>query len=162
MSEVDQRAPRRREADPGWLQAAYLTLSEAGYRAGGARSAVIDELAAQDGCVTAEELAGRLMAKDRRVSTASVYRALAVLTELGLLHKVSLGEGRTRFELVSAGGEHHHHLVCDRCGRTVTFEDDDLEGAIRKLSERMPYEIDAHEVTLHGTCSACSAGGVSA
>ena len=149
---ADRGAPESRAA---WAEHARATLAERGYRAGGARTAVIELLAAEGGCIEAEQVDGRLRELGRKVGTASVYRALALLTELGLLHKVALPDSPVRFELVLAGGEHHHHIVCEQCGRTVAFTDQALEEAVHSISDRTSFRVAAHDVTLHGTCDAC-------
>ena len=46
------------------------------------------------------------------------------------MQRVEVGDGGARFEAVVPGGEHHHHAVCERCGRLTPFEDEDLERAI--------------------------------
>lgn len=138
-----------------WQRAALRRLTAEGYRAGGARTAVIEVLAAEGGCLDAEEVGERLGATGRKIGTASVYRALNLLSELGLLHPLSLPGTPTRFELVLSDGEHHHHIVCERCGRTEPFSDDRLESAIDAISDRTSFEVLAHDITLHGTCAAC-------
>ena len=52
---------------------------------------------------------------------------------------------------------HHHHLVCDGCGRLEPFEDDALERAIHGLADRVSFDISDHDVTLHGSCENCRA-----
>lgn len=146
---------RSSEADPAWAERALAELSATGHRAGGARTAVIKLLAAEGGCLEAEDVAERLRAEGRRVGTASVYRALNLLSDLGLLQKVALAGSPTRFELVRDGGEHHHHIVCDSCGRTVPFSDRRLESAVAELSARSSFQVLAHEITLHGECEGC-------
>ena len=141
--------------EEGWAEQALAELAAAGYRAGGARRAVIELLAEEGGCLEAEDVATKLKGRGRSVGTASVYRALSLLSELGLLHKVAVAGAPVRFELVRPGGEHHHHIVCDECGKTVAFSDEPLEAAIRRLSARTSFEVLAHEITLHGTCAAC-------
>lgn len=143
---------------PEWAEIASERLATAGFRAGGARTAVVKLLGEQGGCLGAEDVAEKLRASGESVGTASVYRALALLVDLGLLHKVALADSPARFELVLPGGEHHHHLVCDRCGRTVAFADEQLEQAVESISERTPFRVEAHDVTLHGVCPACLAG----
>jgi Fur family ferric uptake transcriptional regulator len=69
---------------------------------------------------------------------------------------VAVGEGQTRFERVNPSGHHHHHLVCDQCGRLVAFDDPGLERAIDKLSDRLGVRVVSHEVLLRGDCGACS------
>jgi Fur family ferric uptake transcriptional regulator len=139
-----------------WIASAFAVLGEAGYRAGGARSAVVEAIGREGGCLSADEVSARLRGEGKRVGTASVYRALSVLSELGALHGVSMPGAPLRYELVLPGGHHHHHVVCDSCGDTASFQDPDLEAAIERLSTRVAYHVDAHDVTLRGTCPACS------
>lgn len=146
-------------SDQPWIEQALSELAAHGYRAGGARTAVIELLGEKGGCLDADDVAQQLRDRGRRVGTASVYRALNVLSELGLVHRVAVTDGPTRFELVHPGGEHHHHIVCDSCGKTVAFEDDELEEAIDRVSERTSFVVEAHDVTLHGTCGDCRATG---
>jgi Fur family ferric uptake transcriptional regulator len=148
--------PAARSATP-WTDHAFAVLGEHGHRAGGARTAVIDALGRRGGCLDADELVGALRDDGRRVGLASVYRALGLLADLGLLQRVALAGGSARYELVGPGGEHHHHLVCDDCGATTPFEDDGLERAIGRVSSRTAYAVQAHDVTLHGTCPDCQA-----
>ncbi len=105
----------------------------------------------------AESVAARLREQGKSVGTASVYRALSLLADLGLLHKTALPDSPTRFELVLPGGEHHHHIVCENCGRTEPFSDPDLERAVTSISDRVEFEIASHDITLYGTCAGCRA-----
>src|SRR5262245_38372930 len=110
-----------------WERSARTKLSAAGHRAGGAREAVVALLARQDCCLSAQEISERLRESGTNVGTASIYRALDLLRELGLVQRVEFEAGGARFEPIVPGGEHHHHAVCDRCGRVTVFEDDRLE-----------------------------------
>ena len=138
-----------------WADHANEQLAARGHRAGGARASVIEALASGEGCCTAAELADALRSGGGRVATASVYRALATLQEAGVLRSSDLGGGERRFELVHPDGDHHHHLVCRRCGRMVPFSDDALERAIHAVEEQLGARVEAHEVTLHGLCREC-------
>jgi Fur family ferric uptake transcriptional regulator len=140
---------------PTWTDHAFAVLAEHGHRAGGARTTVVEMLGRRGGCVDAEELVGALRRGRKRIGVASVYRALALLSELGLLQRVPVAGGSARYELAGPGGDHHHHVVCDDCGATAPFEDEALERAIGKLVRRTPYAVQAHDVTLHGTCPDC-------
>ena len=138
-----------------WADHALASLSERGHRAGGARTAVIEALDRHGGCVDAEQLVATLRGEGSRVGVASVYRALALLAGAGVLQRVPVAGGSARYELVHPGGAHHHHLVCDDCGATTPFEDAALERAIGGVSRRTAYAVQAHDVTLHGTCPDC-------
>jgi len=146
-------------AGDAWIDHALSVLAEHGHRSGGARSAVVEHLGREGGCLTAEEVATGLRQEGRQAGSASVYRALNLLSDLGLLHRAALGDAPIRYDLVDPGTEHHHHLVCERCGRTVMFADANLEAAIDAVSERVGYVVDSHDVTLRGPCGDCAARG---
>ncbi len=139
-----------------WAERARRELAARGHRSGEARRAVIDALAEHDGCCTAAELTGRMRAAGSGVGTASVYRALGALQEAELLRALDLGEGERRYELVHADGGHHHHVVCDVCGDTTPFHDEALEHSISELARRLEWQVQAHDVVLHGTCARCA------
>jgi len=141
-----------------WTEDARRAFEGAGHRAGSARMAVVDLLARQDCCLTAREIADRLEAEGRGVGIASVYRALDLLGELRLVSRLDAGEGVARFEPARASGEHHHHLVCDSCGRVSPFADVALEEAIEQIAGRLDYAVDGHDVVLRGSCPACRPG----
>ena len=137
-----------------WSTYALERLSDAGYRRGGARRAVIDLLDSQSCALSALDIEEELRSADgRRVGRASIYRVLDELVTLGLLTRVEVGDGVARYEPHHA--EHHHHLVCDGCGRLTPFQDDALERAIRGLAERVAFDVSDHDVTLHGACEHC-------
>jgi Fur family ferric uptake transcriptional regulator len=67
-----------------------------------------------------------------------------------------VGHKLARFEAMRPEG-HHHHLVCDRCGRVIPFEDHGLERSIARLTRGMAFDVEGHEVVLHGACADCTA-----
>ena len=140
-----------------WGEATIASLRSKGHRNGGARRAVIELLARQQCCLTAQEIFDNLRARDRRVGIASVYRALDLLDGLGLVQKVDTGAAATKYEAMIPGGDHHHHAVCERCGRMTAFEDKRLEEAIERLASRLRHEVSGHEVTIRGACPRCTA-----
>lgn len=138
-----------------WADHALSTLQTAGLRRGGARRAVIGHLAGQPCAVTAQEIEESLHDVGRDVGRASVYRVLDLLVQHRLVQRLEMGEGMARYEVVRLDGEHHHHLVCGRCGRFVPFHDADLERAIESLGTRLGFAVEDHEVVLHGACDRC-------
>jgi Fur family transcriptional regulator, ferric uptake regulator len=143
-------------ASTDWAENATQALSDAGHRAGGARAAVIEAMAGQSCCLSAQELAERLSKSGSGVGLASVYRALEVLHGLALVQRVDLGDGEVRFEPILPGGEHHHHAVCDSCGKVTAFEDERLEKDLDRLAARLGHSIKAHELVIHGSCGKCA------
>jgi Fur family ferric uptake transcriptional regulator len=139
-----------------WAQRARRGLELGGHRAGGARGAVVDHLSRQNCCLSAQEIADQLRAEGKGVGIASVYRAIDLLHGMGLVQRVDVGEGGVRYEPVIPGGEHHHHVVCDSCGKVVAFEDAPLERAIDRLGHRLGHAVSGHEVVIRGTCPRCA------
>ncbi|MEQ8833986.1 MAG: Fur family transcriptional regulator [Miltoncostaeaceae bacterium] len=140
-----------------WATHASGSVKRAGHRAGGARQAVIDSLAAQDCCRSAQEIFDQLRADGRRVGIASVYRVLDLLVSLGLVQRLDLGGGISRFEPALPGGEHHHHIVCVGCGEVHPFEDPMLERAIEGAAGASDFTVEGHDVVLRGRCPDCRA-----
>src|SRR5436190_24260260 len=100
-----------------WSRRTLEALHGGGYRNGLARRAVVELLGRQDCCLTAQEIFDQLREEGRRVGIASVYRVLEQLSKDGFVQRIDIGAGTTRFEPLHADGEHHHHLVCDDCGK---------------------------------------------
>lgn len=140
-----------------WTDHALTTLEREGYRTGSARRTVVELLGRQRCCLSAKEITQALRDEGREVGLASVYRALEVLDELRLVQRLDAGEGVVRYEPAHAGGDHHHHIVCDTCGVVDTFADEDVERAIHALADRSSWNVDAHDVVLRGRCPSCSA-----
>jgi Fur family ferric uptake transcriptional regulator len=138
-----------------WTEAALTRLRESSGRSGGARRAVVELLGRQGCCLSAQEVHDRLRATGPRVGIASVYRTLEGLDGLDLVQRVDLGDGVARFEPAHAGGDHHHHLVCDDCGKVEPFEDPTLEAAIERVADGRGYAVAAHDVVLRGACQDC-------
>jgi len=141
-----------------WRQHAVEELRRAGHRSGGARSAVVDLMAGQHCCLTAQDIFDRLREDGTVVGIASVYRALELLSRMGLVRRVDLAEA-AYYEPAHPGGEHHHHVVCDRCGKVAQFEDEALESAIERLAGRLKYSVAEHDVVLRGACPDCRRRG---
>jgi len=132
-----------------WAALAGERLAAAGYRRGAARRAVIGLLDGQRCALSAEEIGAALERQDRAVSRASVYRILDELEQAELLLRIEVGQGVVRYEPVRRGSGHHHHMVCDHCGRLYPFADE------RRVSANVSLEVAEHEVILRGACRRC-------
>ena len=117
-----------------WEERALEALQRAGYRRGGARTAVIEALAGHDCAVTALDLEEELRESEVEVGRASVYRALEQLEQLGLVQRIEVCRGTAGFERVDPTGHHHHHAICRDCGRMVPFEDPQPGAGLRARS----------------------------
>jgi Fe2+ or Zn2+ uptake regulation protein len=138
-----------------WEEHARSELSRTGHRAGGARAEVLDLLADQRCLMNAQEIHDALRGDDRTVGLASVYRALDALAQLGLVHRIDVS-GTACFEPADPSGDHHHHAICDQCGKRDAFEDPELERLIDDVAARLGYDVGAHDIVLRGSCPDCA------
>ncbi len=100
------------------------------------------------------------------MSLTTVYRNLSLLIQAGIIRRTSVndesGIGGTRYEHIW-DHEHHDHLVCSRCGRTIEFSYPAIEVLQEAVAKEHGFTLESHHLELTGTCSACrskdSAGG---
>jgi Fur family ferric uptake transcriptional regulator len=138
-----------------WSEHVHAVLSQAGLNRGGARERVIDLLDCESCALSAVEIEDKLRADGPPVGRATIYRVLELLVEHGLVERVEVGQGQARFETADPSGTHHHHLICNQCGKLIAFDDPNLERAIDKLSERLGVTVEHHDVLLRGACKRC-------
>ncbi len=96
----------------------------------------------------------RLRDKGEQVGTATVYRTLDVLLESGLIRAHDFGEGFKRYEAMPAQA-HHEHLICERCGRVVEFQNERLERMLPIIADEHGFQHDRHRVEIYGICREC-------
>ena len=87
---------------------------------------------------------------------ATIYRAMHLLEDLGMVKRFDFGDGTARFELVSEGDDgHHHHLVCTRCAEVVEIG----ECFPRKIETRIAaangFTSVTHKLEFFGICPEC-------
>ncbi|MBW3669162.1 MAG: transcriptional repressor [Actinobacteria bacterium] len=92
---------------------------------------------------------------------SSAYRNLAVLEQAGVVRRVLATDEFARFELAEDLTEHHHHLVCTRCGSVLDFTmssalEEALERTARTVRARTGFTVQAHRLDLTGVCADCA------
>ena len=95
-----------------------------------------------------EELYFRASKLDPRISIATVYRAVKLFEESGILEKVEFGDGRARYE--DADRDHHDHLIDMQTGEVIEFIDPDIEALQEKIAARLGYKLKDHRLELYG------------
>ncbi len=138
-----------------WSEHVEDVLALAGLKHGGARQRVIDLLAHEQCALSAVEIEDALRGMGKPTARASIYRVLDLLVDHGLVERITVGQGLSRFERTLPDGEHHHHLVCQHCGRLMAFDDPELEDAIDTLPQRIGLRVEHHDVVLRGACVDC-------
>jgi Fur family ferric uptake transcriptional regulator len=109
--------------------------------------------------LSAEEVHLRLVRGQERVSLATVYRTLRLLSSMGLLQELELPEGGRRFELAGDAHRDHHHLLCVRCGRTEEFESAAVLAAGQEAAGAFGFRLLECVLNVRALCPACAAEG---
>ena len=109
--------------------------------------------------MSAEDVYDILSKQKSKIGLATVYRALDLLSELGILVQIDFGDGCARYELNTADpkAHHHHHLICLKCKRVIEFEEDLLDDLETNIAEKSGFQILNHEVKFFGYCKDCRA-----
>lgn len=110
--------------------------------------AVLGVLAQRRCHLTAEEILDSL----DNIGTATVYRALDHLTELGMIRRLALGKKSAVYEYVR---DSHVHFVCTRCGHVHDIQAD-FSGMVKEAARVCGHQADWVEITARGVCSACA------
>jgi Fe2+ or Zn2+ uptake regulation protein len=129
-------------------------LAEAGVRSTEPRRAVAELIAERAGHFTARDLVDD--AADRRppIGRATVFRALELFADLGLVERLDLPTGEHAY-VACEPAQHHHHVVCSRCGRSTEVDDCGMSEVAREVARRTGYRIERHRLELFGVCPAC-------
>ena len=110
----------------------------------------------QEKHLSAEEVYALLQEGSPDIGLATVYRSLEMLEELGFLHRIEFGDGKSRYEMATGDSPHaHHHLICLSCSKVLEFGDDLMETLESFVSRTADFEITDHQVKFYGYCSEC-------
>jgi Fe2+ or Zn2+ uptake regulation protein len=96
-----------------------------------------------------------------RLAQSSVYRNLAVLEQAGVVHRITASGDFARFELAEDLTEHHHHLICSRCGSVEDFTapatlERTLGRAVADIEGAHGFTAERHRLDLIGVCADCA------
>ena len=131
-------------------------LDRAGYRLTGPRRAVADLIAARQGHFTAADLVDDAAGRRLDMSRATIFRTLEALEAVGAIERIDLPSGDHAY-ITCEPAAHHHHVVCERCGRANDVDDAGLAAVVERLGRETGYRISAHRLELFGLCPTCQA-----
>lgn len=120
--------------------------------------AVAAALAETDAFASAQDLHAKLREAGETVGLTTVYRHLQVLVDRGEVDALRRDDGETVYRRC-ATADHHHHLVCRRCGRTVEVAGPEIEAWTEQVASAEGFSDVSHTVEIYGTCAPCGARG---
>ncbi|MGB9765747.1 MAG: Fur family transcriptional regulator [Candidatus Saccharicenans sp.] len=126
------------------------------------RDIILDILARTNKHLSAKEIYDTIYSTHPGIGLTTVYRTLELFHRFGVVQKVTSPDGQSRYQLRSEGSEeHHHHLICIRCGKIIDYQDfaeEELE-LVKKteqvLSQKHNFLILDHNIEFLGLCEKC-------
>lgn len=100
-----------------------------------------------------DELVDRVRTTAGGGDYSTVFRAVGVLETKGLIQRVDLGDGLSRYE---ARRDHHEHVRCDSCGRVAEVPGCAVEDASREIERATGYRLTSHSLVFSGLCPECA------
>ena len=133
------------------------TVRESGRRVTLQRQIVLDVIETAEKHLDAETIFQRAREKDPNISLATVYRTLAVLTEMGLVDRSYLARNHEREHYEPVGAPKHHHFTCLDCHQVIEFQSPGLSQLICQLQEELGVEVLHACICVEGYCPECAA-----
>ncbi|MDI2031071.1 Fur family transcriptional regulator [Saccharopolyspora sp. TS4A08] len=135
-------------SDQGSLRS---TLHQRGMRMTPQRQLVLDAVR-ELGHATPEQVCKKVQETAPTINITTIYRALDLLEQLGLVRHTHLGHGAPTY---SAEEHEHVHLACHRCGRIDEVAIETMDELADKLRREHGFALDATHLALSGTCREC-------
>jgi Fe2+ or Zn2+ uptake regulation protein len=117
------------------------------------RFLIFQELSNAEAPLGPQELFQCLLRKRRRIGLTSVYRSLDLFESLGIVFKVTSGTS-VKYVLCELK-DHHHHVICKRCGQVVEMNFCDISKWSKKVMESTGYQVTDHQLSFYGFCKVC-------
>jgi Fur family ferric uptake transcriptional regulator len=112
------------------------------------------EVAARGADFATDDLWQDLLREDPQLGRATVFRAVDVLVEQGVLDRVSFADGTHRYR-VCGPGSHHHHVTCSVCHRVVEIDACLAPELLAAIERSTDFALEGHSVELYGRCATC-------
>ena len=144
---------RRRPTAEDRMLSFHSRLRERGLKSTGQRDDIARVFFELRRHISAEELYAAVKKVNPHVGYATIYRTLKLLKECDLLFERHFDEGQARYEV--AGEHHHDHFICERCGKIMEFENDELERMQQSIAQKLGVMLTHHKLELYGLCSDC-------
>jgi Fe2+ or Zn2+ uptake regulation protein len=128
-------------------------LRERGMRVTPQRLLLHRALRALNRHVTADELLDSVTESLPNASLPTVYSALELFEELGLVRRVPATAGAALYDPRT---DEHQHLHCRRCGAVEDLDAKVDPAAALRAARRLGFRPDAAELVVSGLCPACA------
>lgn len=117
------------------------------------RRAILDALCSVTSHPTADDVHQMVRESMPRVSLATVYRNLEMMSDAGMILKLNTAGVQKRFD---GNTMPHYHIRCSECGRVDDVFIDPVNGLDDAACEMCGYVVTSHSVEFVGVCPSCA------
>lgn len=125
-----------------------------GYTLTSQRRAVLEALRETPGHPSAEDVYLTVKKRNPRVALGTVYQALSVLEEIGVVEAKHWNESPTRYDL---NVEPHLDIRCVGCGEVSEIPGVEIRDLESRIRESTPYQVTRTAMVVEGLCPRCRA-----
>lgn len=86
------------------------------------------------------------------ISLGTVYRNLTLLSEMGEIQRLRVGDGVDHFD---ADTSPHNHFICTECGSVIDLMMEDISRINEVAGRSFDGRIDGHVTYFYGLCGNC-------
>jgi Fur family transcriptional regulator, ferric uptake regulator len=128
------------------------TLIERGFKLTPQRRLIVDIIHDSAEHITAEDIIAAVKGKMPGVNKSTIYRTLDLLEDAGCVYK---SKAHDQFIYHHAEEGHHHHLICRKCGKTFSCNENIFSSVEKKLSEKYGFKVSLKHLIIGGLCEEC-------
>lgn len=128
-------------------------LKRRGYRITPQRVMILSIIEHSDEHISAENIYDHIIEKYPGINISTVYRALELLKQLGLIYEIDLGGGSVGYHPEGKG--HHHHLICRECGSVTDVSESVVFSVKAILMQAFDFDADLRHMAINGLCGKC-------
>lgn len=118
------------------------------------RELILETFLKHEGHRSVEDIYRVVRESDPRIGYTTVYRTMKILLACGLARAIDLADGITRYEHLY-NHEHHDHMICMQCGKSIEFYNAEIESIQDSASEQLGFKVLDHKLQIFGLCNEC-------
>ena len=135
-------------------------LTSKGLRVTNQRLAIFDAAYEHSDHFTAEDLLERSREIDDSVSRATVYRALPILTESGLIREVDVGRDYKFYMVNSNATTFQAQVICSDCEKIFEIDAPFMEWYGKTVADKLALNVESQRLQVTAYCEELQAAGM--
>lgn len=135
-------------------------LASKGLRLTNQRLAIFDAIHDNTEHFTAEDLLARSRRVDDSVSRATVYRALPILIESGLIREVDVGRDFKFYMVNRDSNTFQAQVICSDCDKIFEIDAPFMEWYGKTVADKLSLNVESQRLQVTANCHKLKIGGV--